>query len=86
MRAANGETPFSSFLVDDAAVNFDEADLAKISEMLFTDGERRERFSGEDLGMGMGSSSVVALVKQDSPPPTLCLISWLGLDPEGTKS
>lgn len=44
--AANGD--FSSFF--DVA-NFAEADLAKISEMLFTDGDNSDLFSG-DFGTG----------------------------------
>ena len=84
--SANGETPFSSFFDEDAAVNFEDADFAKISEMLCTDGDKRERFSGEDFGTGVGSSSVVALVKQDNPPPTLCFISLLGLEPPENQS
>jgi hypothetical protein len=51
--------------------------------MLFTDGDKRARFSGEDFGIGSGagSSSVVELAKQDKP----LLTRWrpsLGLEPE----
>ena len=87
-RPVNGETPFSenglfsSFFdtPDVAAENFAEADFAKISEMLLTDGERRDRFSG-DFGRTGWSSSVVELIKQDNPPPTFVLLS-VGLEPE----
>ena len=45
--AAKGD--FSSFF---EVANFAEADLAKISEMLLTDGDRRDLFSGDDFGTG----------------------------------
>jgi len=51
--------------------------------MLFTDGDKRARFSGEDFGIGSGagSSSVVELAKQERP----LLTRWrpsLGLEPK----
>ena len=85
-RPVNGETPFSenglfsSFLPEADAVNFADADFAKISEMLLTDGERRDRFSG-DFGRTGRSSSVVELIKQDNPLPIFVLLS-VGLEPE----
>ena len=67
LAVAKGDTGLSSFLLE---ASLAEADLAKISEMLLTDGDKRDRFSGDDLGTG-GSSCRVELDKQDNPTPIL---------------